>query len=99
MKLIVNGEPHELPEAATVDALLRDLGADPDHVAVMVNEAVLPRERRGARILEGGDRVEVVSFCGGGSKGPANDVRTAAKKIGDAGSAMGVVKARSGCEG
>ncbi|MEB2284629.1 MAG: thiamine biosynthesis protein ThiS [Polyangiaceae bacterium UTPRO1] len=64
--LIVNGEPYELPEPATVAALLARLGVAAARVAVEVNEEVIPRGSYEARRLAAGDRVEIVHFVGGG---------------------------------
>lgn len=64
--LTVNGEPCELPEPATVAALLARLGIVAGRVAVEVNEDVVPRGTYDAHRLAAGDRVEVVHFVGGG---------------------------------
>lgn len=64
--LIVNGEPYELPEPATIAALLARLGIVAARVAVEVNEAVVPRGTYDAHRLAVGDRVEIVHFVGGG---------------------------------
>ncbi len=67
MKLVVNGETVELGGAGGLPALLAHLGAIPDQVAVMVNDEVVPQARRAQIALAEGDRIEVLSFCGGGS--------------------------------
>lgn len=66
MSLTVNGEPYELPEPATVTALLDRLGIAAARVAVEVNEDVVPRGTYDTRVLSAGDRVEIVQFVGGG---------------------------------
>jgi thiamine biosynthesis protein ThiS len=66
LSLTVNGEPYELPEPATVAALLARLGVGAGRVAVEVNEDVVPRGTYEAHRLAGGDRVEIVHFVGGG---------------------------------
>jgi sulfur carrier protein len=66
MKVIVNGVARELPAGATIPDLLRVLNADKARVAVLVNDAVVPAERRTTHALHDGDRVEVLTFAGGG---------------------------------
>jgi sulfur carrier protein len=66
MQLTVNGEPHDLPDGASVAALLTRLGIAAGRVAVEVNEDVVPRGTYDGRVLAAGDRVEIVHFVGGG---------------------------------
>lgn len=65
MRLIVNGEPCETA-AASLPALLAELGADPARVAVIVNNRVIPAAERHACALAAGDVVELLTFAGGG---------------------------------
>jgi sulfur carrier protein len=62
----VNGEPREVASGTTVAELLEQLAIKDGRVAVEVNLDVIRRENRKARVLQDGDRVEVVSFVGGG---------------------------------
>ena len=66
MKLIVNGKPHEHKGAGAIPVLLHEIGAVPEQVAVMVNDEVIPRADRTAVTLKEADKIEVLSFCGGG---------------------------------
>ena len=66
MKIFVNGNQHEHKGNGSLDALLKELGANPDAVALMVNDHVIPRADRTAITLKDEDRVEVLSFMGGG---------------------------------
>ena len=66
MKLTVNGDPHEHRGDGTVAALVRELGANPERVAVLVNGDVVPRNRRAETRLADGDTVELITFAGGG---------------------------------
>jgi thiamine biosynthesis protein ThiS len=66
MKLTVNGRPHEHHGAGTISALLLEMDAEPERVAVMVNDEVIPRAARESVTLKEHDRIEVLSFCGGG---------------------------------
>jgi thiamine biosynthesis protein ThiS len=65
--MVVNGSPLELAEDATVLELLRALSVSPDRVAVEVNREIVPREDYGCRRLAEGDRIELITFVGGGS--------------------------------
>jgi thiazole synthase len=67
LPLTVNGEPRALdPARATVALLLDDLALGGRRVAVEVNGEVVPRAEHATRRLAAGDRVEVVTFVGGG---------------------------------
>ena len=66
MTLTVNGKPQEVADGATVADLLRLLGLPPERVAVERNRDIVPRATFGEVRLAGGDRVEIVTFVGGG---------------------------------
>ena len=66
MRVMVNGEEHQVEPSTTVKQLLASLGLGDTLVAVERNEEVVPRARHGSTALEEGDRVEVVHFVGGG---------------------------------
>ena len=66
MKLTVNGQTHEVPQAATVAQLLDLLEVRAPRVAVEVNRAIVPRASHTAHRLAEGDAVEIVTFVGGG---------------------------------
>ena len=65
MRIEVNGEPREVT-AATVLALVEELGLDSRKVAVERNLEIVPKSLHGATPLAEGDRIEVVQFVGGG---------------------------------
>jgi thiazole synthase len=66
MRLTVNGEPHNHTGDKTIEALLKEIGADPRRVVVMINGDVVCREAPASVRLEDGDIVEVLAFAGGG---------------------------------
>ncbi len=66
MRLTVNGETYDHRGPETVSALLAALGAIPERVAVTVNGEVIPRGERDSHCLGENDRIEVLTFCGGG---------------------------------
>lgn len=66
MTVWVNGEAREVPEGSTLSALLESLQVGGPGVAVEVNAEVVRRARHPEHRLQGGDRVEIVTFVGGG---------------------------------
>ena len=66
MKLLVNGEPRQVSDGITVVELLQDLKVVAERVAVEVNAEVIRRARHAEHRLSEGDKVEVVTFVGGG---------------------------------
>ena len=66
VKLELNGEERIFPRPLTVADLLRELGINTPAVAVEVNRTVVPKSSHPTRRLEEGDRVEIVTFVGGG---------------------------------
>ena len=64
--LLVNGEPRPLPEPPSVAGALAALGLTTRPVAVEVNGQLIRRPDHAGARLEPGDRVEIVSFVGGG---------------------------------
>ncbi len=66
MTVLLNGAEQDLPEGATVLALLETVGLAPGRVAVEVNGQVVRRGEFPRVGLRDQDRVEVVHFVGGG---------------------------------
>jgi len=66
MTLIVNGQQHEGTGPLTVEQLLKDLGTVPERVAVMVNDRIIHRTARGETLVKDQDRIEILTFVGGG---------------------------------
>jgi sulfur carrier protein len=64
--VVVNGESHEIPAGTTVAELVVRLGLGGKPVAVERNREVVPRARHPETTLAEGDRVELVTFVGGG---------------------------------
>jgi sulfur carrier protein len=70
VKLLVNGEPRELPDRLTVAELVAGEApalAEGRGVAVAVDAEVVPRSAWDERRLEEGQRVEVLAAMQGGS--------------------------------
>lgn len=66
VQIHVNGETRELPGEPTVAELVESLSLRPEQVAVEVNRELVPRQQRAEVELCDGDRVELVTFVGGG---------------------------------
>jgi sulfur carrier protein len=62
----VNGERRELPAGSTVADLVAALGLKPTQVAVERNKELVRRPDHATTALADGDRLEVVTFFGGG---------------------------------
>ncbi len=68
MTIQVNGETRNVADGSTVADLLRHLELVADRVAVEVNLEILDREKFAGRELREGDRIEILSFIGGGKE-------------------------------
>ena len=66
MIVLVNSKQQELADGATVAALLEFLGFQRQRIAVEVNGALVTRNDWPQYKLKEGDRLEIVSFVGGG---------------------------------
>ena len=66
MRVILNGEPRELREGATVDAAVEITGAPDRGVAVAVDGEVVPRGEWTSTALREGQKVEVLQAVQGG---------------------------------
>jgi sulfur carrier protein len=66
IRIVVNGQDREIATGTTVAALIADLGFGDRRVAVERNHEVVPRARHSETILVEGDRLELVTFVGGG---------------------------------
>ena len=62
----VNGNERAVPAEGTVLSLLKELGHDPQRVAVEKNGAIIPRAQFAEEKLTDADHLEVVCFVGGG---------------------------------
>ena len=66
MTIQVNGEARGIGDGQTVAALLQELDIRADRVAVELNLEILDRNDFETRGLREGDRLEILSFIGGG---------------------------------
>ncbi len=70
IRIILNGQPQETREGATVAELLGELSerlqTSRGACAVEVNRALVPRRDHALQRLNHGDEVEIVTLVGGG---------------------------------
>lgn len=64
--IVVNGLDRQVPAGTTVLGLIEELGLAGRKVAVERNREIVPRARHAEEQLADGDRVELVTFVGGG---------------------------------
>jgi len=67
MTVTINGERSDIPDGLNVAALLDHLGMSSGRVAIERNEQVIPRDTWKQALIEDGDRLELVTFVGGGA--------------------------------
>lgn len=66
MEILLNGRHETVDENITVMKLIENRVPAGRRVAVEVNEEIVPRASHRHRVLEPGDRVEIVHAIGGG---------------------------------
>ena len=66
MNIIVNGQCQTLAHSSDLEGALHYLDMPTERAAVLVNDEMIPRSKRKGFALKDGDRVEVLTFAGGG---------------------------------
>ncbi len=66
MQITVNGKAMEVREGITLRDLLVELAVEPRGTAVEINKEIAPRAAHGERLIEEGDRIEIIRMVGGG---------------------------------
>jgi sulfur carrier protein len=64
--VVINGQARAVNVGMTIEKLIADLGLGDRKVAVERNRTVVPRAEHATTVLANGDRLEVVTFVGGG---------------------------------
>jgi thiamine biosynthesis protein ThiS len=64
--ITVNGETRRAGAGSSLLELVEALGFAGRPIAVELDGDVVPRSRLGERMLGGGERIEIVTFVGGG---------------------------------
>lgn len=62
----VNGEPHRVDPATTLQELIEVLALPHQALALAVNRSVVPRQQWAERRLAACDRIDIVRAIGGG---------------------------------
>ncbi len=68
MKILLNGDPHQVQAPCTLARLLEELELADRRIAVEVNGEIVPRSRHATHLLADGDKIEVVHAIGGGCR-------------------------------
>jgi thiamine biosynthesis protein ThiS len=66
VEIFVNGERRRIDEGTTVLFLLRELSLPETRVAVERNRSLVRKTEFAGTVLADGDRIEIVTFVGGG---------------------------------
>ena len=66
MKITVNGRSTDITEGMDLNRLVRSGKANPERVILVLNDGVVKSDQWSLTVLTEGDRVEMVSFVGGG---------------------------------
>jgi thiamine biosynthesis protein ThiS len=66
MEITVNGQSRTLPEKTTAAGLVAMLELAGRRYAMEINGEIVPKSTHPERVLEPGDRVEIVHAVGGG---------------------------------
>ncbi|WP_062093312.1 MULTISPECIES: sulfur carrier protein ThiS [unclassified Caulobacter] len=66
MKLLLNGEERDVADVITIADLVSALGLNARKVAIERNLEIAPRSSYADTALVDGDRIEIVTFIGGG---------------------------------
>lgn len=65
MVLTVNGRPHQVPVGTTLHGVLEQLRLCPENVVAAINDEVAEHDAL-ERVLQDGDRLDLMAFVGGG---------------------------------
>ncbi|MBZ0135527.1 MAG: sulfur carrier protein ThiS [Planctomycetes bacterium] len=66
MKITVNGKEREIADGATIAQLVDQLALKTDRIATERNLSVVPKAKYAETKLAEGDKLEIVTFVGGG---------------------------------
>lgn len=66
MKITLNGTARDIDSDVTVKVLLDSIKLKPETVAVELNLAIVPKNEYDTRQLNEADKIEIISFVGGG---------------------------------
>jgi sulfur carrier protein len=64
--VVINGQARVIEDGTTISVLLDQLGLGDRRVAVERNREIVPRASHASTVILAGDRLELVTFVGGG---------------------------------
>ena len=64
--ITVNGKTEQLAKSITIADFLKIKNHRPEIVVVEQNEVIIPRKEYATTMINDGDRIEIVTFMGGG---------------------------------
>jgi len=66
IRIFINGQNHEIDAPTSLNALLRKLKIDLKYIAIALNEEVIPRPQTSEKMIQNGDRIEIIKAVAGG---------------------------------
>lgn len=66
MQVLINGEARQVPDAVSVEALLKHLGYEPKSIAVAINGEFVSRNRYTLQTLSAHQELDIVAPMQGG---------------------------------
>lgn len=64
--MIINGKEIEMSEGISIREMLKNLNLSTDKVVIEVNAQIISKEKYCEILLSKSDKIEIVSFVGGG---------------------------------
>ena len=65
MEVLLNGDPHSIEQASSIENLLENLHLE-GKFAIEINQTIIPRSLYPDTELHNGDKIEIVQAIGGG---------------------------------
>ena len=66
MKILLNGEPFECANGIFISELLKQKRINSKAVVVEINMEIIKKESYKNRVINSGDKIEILHFVGGG---------------------------------
>lgn len=66
IKIKLNNKDKDIEENSSISALIELLGLNPHSIVTEVNLNIIQKDKREDYILNDGDKVEIITFLGGG---------------------------------
>ena len=66
MNIQFNGENRDIETGESLASLIKKLNSKKQRIVVLLNDDMIPADKQTGQILKEGDRVEILTFAGGG---------------------------------